>query len=76
MYMESYMADYGQGFMVSRNFCQAHLQEVGLAKLLETINFFILNLPNFKTYCKVDSRLYKHHQVILNKMGRVWNMLY
>ena len=27
------MVDYGQGFMVSRNFRQAYLQEVGLAQI-------------------------------------------
>ena len=31
--MKSYMADYGQGFMVSKNFRHAYLQEVGLTQL-------------------------------------------
>ena len=28
------MADYGEGFMVSRNFHQAYLQKVGLTQIL------------------------------------------
>ena len=31
--MESYMADYGYGFMVSIIFCLAYLQEVGLVQI-------------------------------------------
>ena len=62
--MDSYMAGFGKGFMVSRNFRQANLQEVGLMQILGDYNFFkyYSNLTNFK----IDSNIDKHHQVILS----------
>ena len=35
------MADYGQGSMVSQNFRQPHLQDVGLAQIQGDRDFFL-----------------------------------
>ena len=36
------MTDYGKGFRVSRNFNQAHLQEVGLTQIRGDHDFFLI----------------------------------
>ena len=38
--MKVYMADYGWGFMVSRNLRQTYLQEVGLMQISGDHGFF------------------------------------
>ena len=72
------MVDYGYGCMVYWNLRQAHLQEVGMTKILVDHDFFSIfsNKTNFRTYCransKIDSKLDswtnsmidKHHQII------------
>ena len=70
------MVDYGLGFRVSRNFCQAYLQEVGLTQILGDRDFFniFFSRINFKTnfraisvtHFRIDSRTDKHHQVVLS----------
>ena len=74
--MQSYMADYGQGFMVSRNFHHAYLQEVGPTQILGDHDYFNIIFSridfrtNFKAYSIIDSKTYsrtnKHHQVVLS----------
>jgi hypothetical protein len=39
---DSNMADYGWGFMASRNLCQPHLLEVGLTKIPGDNDFFLI----------------------------------
>ena len=76
VYVESYMADYGLGFMVSQDFRQAHLQEVGLTQISgdhgflnifsSMIGFVTYYREDSITYFKIDIRTNKHRQVILS----------
>ena len=61
VYMESYMADYGYGVMVSGDFRQAYLQEVSLMQILGDHDFLIYIffsrsnfITNSMTYSKTD----------------------
>ena len=59
--MESYMADYGYGFMVFQNLRQAYLQKVGLTQTSEDHDFLIyFSMTYFMTVFKADSRFDKH----------------
>ena len=74
------MADYGQGSMVSRNFCQAYLQEVGLTQILgdhDFLNIFFSEtyfrrdfMAYFKANSKIDSRTYSWTNKF-SQIGRV-----
>jgi hypothetical protein len=61
--------------MVYRNLRQAHLQEVGLTKILgdhdffnifsSKIDFMTYYMANSRIESKTNSRIDKHHQIIL-----------
>ena len=56
-------------YMVSWNFCQAHLHEVGLTRIPgghESFFSTFSSMRDLKTNCRVDFRTEKHHQVILS----------
>ena len=61
------MADYGQGFMVSKNFCHAYLQEVGLTQLSGDPDRFQDIFQGIFQHTKsiIDSKMDKHHQVVI-----------
>ena len=62
------MADYGIVFMVSWSLCQAYLQEVDMTQISGDHDFFDFfgNMTNFKVDSTIDSRIDKHHQVVLS----------
>ena len=80
--MESYMADYGYGLMVSWNFRHAHLYEVGLTQIMGDRDYF--SIFSNMTYCRaipvidsmIDSSTHKHHQVIFSNWERLSQILF